>query len=369
MDETLHTFEKERHLLRDKVATILILLYFLLTISNTYCNIINESLSWYIGLIIAAFAAGYSIISSGVLLRRKELFFYVIILYLHFFSILYNGNTSITSPIQYLRHIFIAISLTRVKLWDKAVKLVYYCFCFYFVLAIIRGLDAEMVTAANVSRNAISMHLLIFEILLLLSYKERIDKKIIFAEIVAIAVIVWTGSWSGLIASGILFVGTLKRFSSKSNKRKIIVGTAFIFALVICVVLLRSGFVYSDYMYYFTEKLGRSIFKNVRFVIIFEFFEKAFSSIGNFIFGPILSSLSSTRIYAYNPHNSYLLAYGNFGLVFFIMIILKICIALKKYWKTDNLMFFMLLSLSLRSFTDVSAFPSIYDSLFYFFII
>ena len=162
--EKKYSYYKEKN----KIITILILGYYFFSIAHIYLSWLNQSLGWYLGLLCACFAAILSVESSGQRVKREEILFYGIILILLFLSLIHNNNVPITTPIQYIRHFLIAFSLIRTKLWEKATKLSLFIFICYFLCCLLSGMDAHAVIN-GVSQNVISIHLILFSILYIMS--------------------------------------------------------------------------------------------------------------------------------------------------------------------------------------------------------
>ena len=184
----------------------------------------------------------------------------------------------------------------------------------------------------------------------------------------ALCIIFLTGCRSGIVSGGILLGVSVFVFYHESMQKKKISIILLIIFLICISVYLYTNMDEGTFMYYLDMKAEEGIVHNRRFIFIQEFYEKILLNGKNFLFGPPLNSITSTAYTDYNIHISYLQAYAVFGVVFFFGICYLIGSSLLKYARKRHIYFILLMSLTFRSLTDVSAFIGEYDSLFYYFI-
>jgi GT2 family glycosyltransferase len=107
---------------------------------------------------------------------------------------------------------------------------------------------------------------------------------------------------------------------------------------------------------------------NVRFRMINDYINEAKMSFNGLFFGYNLMSIPSIAYYNGNPHNSFIFAHANYGLVFIFLLLFFGIKFIKKSYRDKKILIVLLGALCLRSFSDITAFPSYYDSLFYLLI-
>lgn len=356
----------------DIILTFLIEIYFIASVLPEYIPNLNTTIIWYFGLAVALIAGIYAVYIRKKLLKA-EMIFYITLIILHTLSILYNKNLRLTSPIQYFRYIFIAIALARTRLWDKLTKLILWVFMGYFFYCIIKGISpGDALRFA--SSNGISIHLIIFEVLYLMSRKQKETVDTFLTKILVILVSIWSGSRSGIIATIILLGTSIELIHKNIFKKNVIsfLKRIPVLALILVAFIFRKG---NTILYLLQIKriqrtqIGELHVKDdIRFRIIKDFVGRISDSIMNAIFGPPLNEMDIIAEFEYNPHNSYINAYANFGIIFFLIIVTLIMVSLWKYLKKRDVFFFLLVCLLMRSFTDITAFVGMYDSLLLYFV-
>lgn len=350
---------------KNLVLSLLMTIFIIFSIAPDFFEAVSASLSWYIGLAISF--ACFLIALTIKRIDHRELILYFFILILLLLSSIYNGNAKITIVVQYLRYVFFAIALARVKLVKWPLYLLHLVLCLYLLYCyLIQKIDVTAIMANGVSQNAISVHIILIQILIFIAEKKMFTLKMFISLLLAFVVIVWTGCRSGLITISLLiacsYLSTLKK--RKGRIGKIIL---LLFALAIGIGIISQTNLFSK-MFEMISTRTAKFSENIRLTMIREFFDVAISKPLDFLFGPKLSDVPSIHFYNDNPHNSFLNAYSKMGLVGFVLIISLITVALVKFFKQRNYYFILLVAIIIRSFTDVTAFPNLYDVLFFYFI-
>ena len=351
--------------------TVLVIAYFLLYISDNYI-LVDAAFSTYSAFFVSVLAFLIVLVApikQGLL--QKEILFYLLILIMHAVSIIHNQNISYGSLILVMKHFFIAMVLVRVKL-DKAItKITYYALSVYYLYLMITGFDVTLFSL-SVSQNAISLHLVLFLGLFILSSSDDDFLSRWIMAVIALIVSIWTGCRGGIIASAAILIGVYYCMQKKTDFKHVTIKNILVFTGAISITV--AGLVYisnkigfEKYLFMLTRNRA-TMRGNVRFTMIEEYIQAATRSVTNFLFGAPLSDSAWISHYGNNPHNSYIYAHAHFGLLFLIIIIFLIIKYGYKYIKTNNLLGFVLAGLLLRAFSDSPAFPGIYDAMIYLLI-
>lgn len=359
----------------DKVVTMLIITFFMLPILSNYWVFFTATVFTYLGFIIAVIAGLISLNYNPQAQNKSitEALFYSVVSVLYLLSILYNGNSEFSYMLWNLKYALIAVALTRTKIWIQPARIAFWTMGLFLIVQMRTGINIRLLTLV-VTRNAISIHLMVFCIIYIIALKEKYIQRCWVPALVSLYITIWTGSRSGIIAFSVMLIGLLV-ISFKSNikkkkplRKKIIIGTIF---LAVTGTLVYSIIITNQVDYYLgmlTEKKNSTLAEDVRFIMIADYLKECTSGIGNFIFGASFDSIPSISYYSGNPHNSYVHAYGNYGLIFLLIVLYRTIRALVYYWKKRNIFFILLIALSLRAFGDIAGFYGIFDPFFYYFI-
>lgn len=365
---------------RDKILSVFVMLFFVLTMLPSYENSADMSLYTYIGFFISAISCTLALLwhKEKWHFIKTEISLYCFIEVLYCLSILVNGNSQISYLIWNSKYFFIAMVLFRINIWLFPVRVSFWGLILFFIQQIIMGTNIRDITF-GVSRNVISIHLLIVSIIYVLALnKKKLSHRGWIPIAVSCLVTVWTGSRSGMLSFfvllvGVIFWGKMDNNGSKRLKRQnkmhsiLIFGVCALGVSVIFNYLSNTGRI-NYFLSMFNEKRNLNILEDVRFDVIGDYLLKSVSSPISLLFGAKFSSIQSIYSLENNLHNSYLFAYGNYGLVFFLLIIINIIRSMIYFSKEKNISLIFLLSICIRIFSDIAAFYGILDPLLYFFI-
>ena len=362
--------------INDRIASILLLTFFMSIIASDYWIQFTTPFYSYVGLTLSTFAALIAIITHAEFQKflNYEVPFYTFILAMYLLSILYNNNSAITYLLWYMKYIFAALALSRIQLWLLPTRVIFWTFSIYFLVQIYSDVNIRMLTI-DVSRNVISIHLLLLCVLYILALEKTQVNRTWIPAFVSVFISVWTGCRSGIIATFVVLIGVILwicKYENNSNRKKTSKKSIVVICMFIGASIIVAGIILGSEQsgYYFAmlkEKQTSNFISDPRFSIIAGYLQASSSSIGNFLFGAPFHSVPLISYLHNNPHNSFLFAYGNFGLAFLIIIVFKIARALICYAKRKNIYLILLLGITIRSFTDVAGFYGIYDPLFYYF--
>ena len=355
----------------DNFITLLIILYFLLYIAEDYF-VVDATVTTYAAFFVSILAFVITVLSHykrGVM--GGEFCFYIFILSMHALSISNNQNISFGSLVLVLKHFFVAMVLVRIKLNRIMVKVV----CCFLCVACLYLMTNETIVglfAFGVSQNVISMHLILFLSLLLISSNKNDGLICFIATVIVLIISIWTGCRGGVIASAVIAFGVLYCNLQKTNFKKC--SMILLNRIIILVGIFAAGVIYlldkiglDTYLYMLTRDRAE-MSGNVRFIMIEEYVNVTMNSITNFFYGAPLREVEMISFYGNNPHNSYVLAHANFGLFFLALIGYLSFKNFYKYIKNKSILGFVLLGLLMRAFSDSPAFPGIYDGIIYLLI-
>ena len=322
---------------------------------------------------------GYVILSSCKTPWKGCMVFGAVMCLSLFASLLHNQNGNIYYVLWVFSFLGVAMLLYSCRLNPKLILTQFYAFSGILCVYAILGLPANAFLAIG-SENNISTYLLLYLLVYLLSRRFTNAPVALLPIVVAIVITMWTGCRGGLLALGFLLVAAFlynvlktsekKRYLAlwhwlKGNRIRIICAIVLICAAV--VVVLSSSFFSS-----FIDKLLRYGGSSSRTNIWSEYISSTFDSVGNLFFGPdiINSSYPWLAAYAGNPHNIFLSLHAHFGLIPLLLIVAMLvwsviwCLRKKNY-----ILGIVFVAALVRSFFDWTAFPGLYDIIFYFAVV
>jgi hypothetical protein len=238
-----------------------------------------------------------------------------------------------------------------------------YILLLFFIISMIRGVNPNELF--NISRNFVSVVLLIGLSLYIISCVQNQRHPNFFVILLSFIISVWATGRGGIISIALILI--TYPFISKIRKwYKFLI----LFFLAIFTFTVYSYF--EDILFQFG--LGRFSsmgLVDIRSEINADYLEKLLSSTRYILFGVPLSEIPSIVELDYNPHNSFIRLHIFYGLVGFIFLFFVIIYSIIHYLKTKNFFFMILLiALLIRSYVDSTSFhgpldPPIYIFLFY----
>lgn len=310
---------------RDSIVTLLIEFYFILSLMQFYIAG-NVELQWYTALVAAVLSISLELEYYPIV--KTEIIFYISIVFLHTLSVLYNHNLGLSSPIQYMRYIFIAMALVRVTLDQKITRLVLLGYVLFYFICILSGTNVYLVLN-GVSSNGVSAHLLVFCILYFLSLNGEYDYCSILIVLAIGVICIWSGSRGGMFSVAALLFGIMYR--NNSTKHKKIIKFLKTGILVVLAILILYGLKDSSLFQVLNLKTsvdGTSgkfnLLKDVRFLAIKDYFTTIKNNFGDFLFGAPLTSVATIKLLGVNPHNSFIYLHSNFGIIGWIIVMLRL---------------------------------------------
>jgi hypothetical protein len=306
-------------------------------------------------------------------IRRESLPIYIFIGFLtisFLVSSFFVGRTDwrLSTPIHFiLSGVGIAMILVRGYVYSWGGYIVFYSLAVYFFILMLTGVDGYS-ALEYCSFNGISMVMLLacISLYIILSMENKnIDlKPALFTLIISI----WGIGRSGIVSSITLLLGLL--FVRLRAKPK------YIFNVIICILIVSLFYALSmlamDYSIlgnaidHYIQR-GGNLKDTGRWVMWTNYMNNL--DVFRLIFGAnvVKDPWPEGEINDYNYHNSFInlhLQTGFMGLVTMAIIIF----ALFKFYRTNQVFFFLLLALIIRSSTDIFIFFNRFDIIIYFFI-
>ena len=272
----------------------------------------------------------------------------------------------IFSPNCRLQDLFLSITYMGLALVPLFIKLNYKFYKWVLVLVIsyfffLIYLDEDPNNVFNVSRNFVSIFLLIIFGLHLISSIQNNKQPSLLLLFACFLISIWAVGRGGILTFAFLVVLYPLVVKLKLKSR--------LFILVLYV--LGSLYVlnlYSDYIL----KIGFERFQSMglqdsRTDINQEYISKSTNSLSYVLFGSPLLDIPSIAEVEGNPHNSFIrlhVYYGLFGFIFVIFILISTVI--KLLINSQYLLLYFTISLLIRSATDSAAFHGALDPLIFF---
>lgn len=239
-------------------------------------------------------------------------------------------------------------------------------FLIWFSAYALAGLEAEKFF--RVSRNFISIFLLlILSIYYIFCWRDN-RKPTLFIPFIIFVLSVWAGGRSGIAVSFFVFASSLF-FIEKRNSKKLLIILMGLSSLV-CLMLFFESIISLDLAF---ERFSRLGLDSVRWDINRVYYNEAFNNIKNLMFGVPLEEINLISSLGSNPHNSFIALHLNYGLLGFVFVITLLLITIvflfyNKLW----IVIIVFVACISRSFFDISAFygpldPIVY-SIFFIFI-
>lgn len=365
---------------KDKITTFLVMSFFFLkylaTVSFAWQSVINTYITFCISIIAAIIA-----IKKNKKIFKFEIIFYSSLIILMTLSYLYNRNIDFTYILLYFQYIFITVALIRTCLWKGCVFFYLLIIFIYYSWKIVLGYLPDDIMISTLSRNNISIYILLFCALYYISFNKKNKGNYIIA-LVGFVICLWSGSRSGIYSSIILLVGVvtteierLKKLKEGIKKiRYLLMQLAAIICMVVIVHFVINNSNFLDSVFYMfriknsNNAFGEGIIYDIRFMIIRDYLNSVLYNMKNFFWGAPYKTIDLIQWLQGNPHNMYISLHSHFGLLGFVLIVFYSIFSLLFFLKANRLYFFVFLSILVRGFSDNAGFFGIYDPIVFYFI-
>jgi len=355
----------------ENIATFIVAVFYFLRLLLYVSHNVFVFYSMYI-LGISSFAFLTKIKRKDI----KSLSFLGMIYLFFLISSLYTNNLRLTRIFFNLQYIGLSILLIKYKMDYKIFAYSFYIHSAFFFYHIMLGSNPNMIFE-NISRNIVSVIMLIQCVLLYVSRINNNRKVTFIPALLTLLISLWGAGRSGIISSSFLMIGvTILIFSKTNFKINTAVLTILCVAIVFLILIPYGQFALADkYLLKLNYVSTYERFLNVRFhdltrsAIVIEYLYEIKNNLISFLLGaPLKHNILFSRV-SFNLHSSFLNAHAYYGLGGFIMIFFSIVLAMRRFFKDKNLFFMFLLIASLiRVSTDIVAFPGVFDPIVYYLV-
>lgn len=286
-------------------------------------------------------------------------------------SLYFIGNYNIKRLIYLNQGIWIAVSMQKNTLNVRVVRIFLLLMIVFYLYRIMSGIDASNFFP-NVSRNGISVYLLVMMTLYCIACHENGKVINLFFPFIITIITAWAEGRSGFIAAILissLIVREYLKGDQSTGKRKILLRVLIVSLGFLLIAIAHSQFSVSRQNYFdlVISRFQTEGLASGRGRIWNEYFSDIISKFKHFVFGSPMAKLPILRSMNSNPHNSLILLHTQIGFGALVGIVI-IVVSEIKLVRTNFLYFGLLFVLVLRSMTDIIAFPGIFDFLIYYFV-
>ena len=348
-------------------------LFSVIAVSVLMLDITDDEMNMYKALAGLVCFTSFMLIGRNNKLKKKAILYASIATLLMVMSMLYNENARPVNILWIWAYLGVALILYEYGIPKWLAFVLFYAFSAFLCFLAFRGEVQSNEVIEHGSANNVSILCIYCLFVYYLSVRDVSYKMLPYLPIIVIAFLsLWTGNRSGIISSGVFFVAVLiinNKFSAKGHKR---LQNTFLLIAVAIIVVYFFLYYYSQFDVALENKVDRGGgMSSARTFIWAEYLGGMFDSLGNFIFGvPGNSTLYPyLSYYAGNPHNSFLMAHAKFGLAGFLIVLY---VVMRTAWmskqRKDYVIGALLAIVVVRSFFDWTAFPGLYDVMFWYFI-
>jgi O-antigen ligase len=329
----------------------------------TMPDMMANGLIAFTGLLCLAFAMLNKKLSTGYLLTALMLSVIMVM------CMLFNGNASSLEVMWIWCYLGAALILAQFNVSSKTLSVVLIIVTLIYGRQIVLGVDATDAIGSG-SGNNISTYILFYVILLYMKRYEENKSISYWPCIIAIILSIWGNGRAGILASGVLFV--LIFFYDYIFVKKAKPSTLIKITMLALIALVIMYFYFDSYIEDLLEKFDRYGYSSVRMEIWSEYFNSAFSSIGNFFFGvpPQAGKTPLLFYYSGNPHNAFIMLHSKFGFIGVLCVLFLLIRTVARFLQKKEYVYLILIVVwFIRSMFDWTGFPGIFDVLFFYFVI
>ena len=285
--------------------------------------------------------------------RRNSKFIFLFIFFATIATFMTN-NSNIGNIVVILTNQAIAFVLVKDKSQLKYFHWFLYLICTYmfFVYMIEHKFDNILNRSSSNFVSVILIAFLIMSSIYLISINR---KPSMLLMVIGVGMCVLAGGRGGILSILCLCVGILflNEVSSKSKPIK------FLFFLTVGICFFAIYYIYYDKIVYY---LGIVTYDAPRFYIWNLYLTETFNSVRNILVGTPLITHQIFVNFSYNLHNIFFNLHAKFGIFPLILVIYGNIKCFIYYIKTKNYYYLLFLGiLLLRSFTDFTSFPGVFD--------
>jgi hypothetical protein len=354
--------------IKSMILTFLTVSFILLDMAMNMYVQLNNNLFLGVGFFIALIAFLFAFYGNKYTPKYIVITSYILVV-TGFISSLYTNNYSLLRVFYITQGILLAIALSKFNLNFKILRLLTYGLLIFFFYHIILRNDPNEVFLL-VSRNGLTLHLLIILSLYTISLVQnncRVDYLAIFLSFI---VSIWTLSRSGVLSFLVFFIVSLFNLVGKKQKKSQRRAFLLVLIVVLFMIIFIRGLSETYILNSFINRLENESINNIRIEMLIQYLTHILNNIGDFLFGGRFSDIGIIRAYNNNPHNSYIHLHSQFGIFGSIMIFFLLILSLFSNLKSKNYIILAIFgAIILRISTDTFAFSGVFDFLIYYLII
>lgn len=271
---------------------------------------------------------------------------------------LYNSNMDAVELLWPVGYMFLGIFFLNYGIPLKVSKLVYYGVAGVFFAEIIINGSVNNLTA-SFSRNIISVYLLMFFSLMIISCYQH-NEKISFLPPLLFFVVCFAavGRGGALLGAIALILFMLFDFSKGRAKKRNVIGLPVLLTVLGVVALIMMQ-VAPDLIETVLDNFESRGVRSQRYNIWEDYIEKAFGSLTNLLFGASISGTIYLDRYSENLHNSFLMLHAKYGILMLSAVIIMLIQSFRKFLRHRNyscivvfLLMFFRMNLDYTNFND-----------------
>lgn len=346
---------------RVKAHVLIVIFYFSLFLKN-YIDKDNIALQLFFNIVNVSI--GFYLTSYFFIKLESNSLSKISIIVLFVSSVivsLFSKNYRFEDIILVINYFGVGFLFINIKLSYRFFYFLCYILFAFFLINIFNEFDPNEIF--NVSRNYISVLLLIVFLLHTLSCFQNDKNPSVVILIISLILSIWATGRSGIITFSLLLV--FYPFVIKTKK--------IIKLLIVAFIFLLSLYVYNNF-YDFLFEFGFGRFEGMelesdRSLMNSNYIINAFRSLPELLFGTDLMEIPSIIEVDGNPHNSFIRLHVYYGLFGFIYVLSLISFSLYKIVVEKNFLFFLLfIVILIRVAVDSASFHGPLDPFIYFFI-
>jgi hypothetical protein len=315
----------------------------------------NNPIYFYLVILFSFIIEFFEIITNNHTFNRD--YFLTLIGLFAFYWIFQVVNNQLTlGPVLIITNGLLAHIILNNKLNYRIHYIFFICLCFFFIIAIYRGINLNKIFAGG-SRNVVTIILLVN--IALLHFVEFINnKRISFIPVLLFFYIsIVAMGRTGILCAFIYLLYIMYYISEqKIWLRVIIIGGVILLGLY-----FYDSITNLDYFSYLNRR-GINYTEDSRMEFLSVYLKNIDAK--TFIFGYNYEHDAYFQRLSNNPHNSFINMHSHVG-IFILPFLLFIGFRLLKYIKINKLFFVLIVLIMLRAWNDTMFFFGFYDFIFY----
>lgn len=348
----------------NKASVLLLLFYILLFLKFKYTATFPPigSVASYLSSILAITITLYFFCGKLRHYYKIQIFIFLMFVFGYSASV-FTQNYRINDYLLNFQYFGIALIPLFYKLDYRLFKWALLILLGFFILNIIQNVNPNDVF--SVSRNSISVFILIFYCNYVISSLQNEKNVSILMLVVCFLISIWAVGRGGIIAIGLLLLlMPYCKYGHLSLKLIIIYLLVILIGGYIIFTLADSALALA-----ITRFDNMGLDANGRDEPNTEYLNRLFDSYFNFVYGVNLAGNKVFEALDLNPHNSLIRLHIYYGVSGFVLVFLYVVKSLYKYICNNNYVYALLLFvLIIRSLVDSTAFHGPFDGLIFYFL-